>query len=383
MSAPITDRLLSSARRHEILADIALAAAVLLIAIPDALSEHSHPIVPLAFDAALAIPLVWRRRRPLPVFALLVAIAAVQWLADVRVIGDAALLVALSTVASHEPRKVAAAAAGIVEAGAVLATLRWGSDDVFKTFVGLSGLTIAAAVLGTSARHHRERTTRLEVERDQQSRLAAAAERARIAREMHDIVAHNLSVMIALADGAAFAAGQSPERSVTAMETVSATGRQALGEMRRLLGVLRDDQSAGTLVPQPGVHEIDRLVGQVRAAGLPVTLAVEGDGEALPAGAQLTVFRLVQEALTNSLKHAGPKASAAVRLRYDAAGVDVEVSDDGTGERAPSQAAHGLGLNGMRERAAVYAGTVEAGPLPSGGWRVRTRLAIDSPVTGT
>jgi signal transduction histidine kinase len=167
------------------------------------------------------------------------------------------------------------------------------------------------------------------------------------------------------------------------MRAVSATGRQALGEMRGLLGVLRDDESAGELLPQPGLGEIDLLVGQVRAAGLPVSIAVEGDVRELPAGAQLTVFRVVQEALTNALKHAGPDARALVRLRYDAAGVDVEISDNGAGARSASQGAHGLGLNGMRERAAVYSGTVAAGPLPAGGWRVLTRLAVESPAAGT
>jgi signal transduction histidine kinase len=152
--------------------------------------------------------------------------------------------------------------------------------------------------------------------------------------------------------------------------------------MRGLLGVLRDDANESSRRPQPGIDELGRLVGQVREAGLPVTLAVEGDGAALPAGAQLTVFRLVQEALTNSLKHAGPAARAVVRLRFDPAGVDVEISDNGSGERSTAQGGHGLGLNGMRERAAVYAGTVEAGPLSTGGWRVRTRLAVESPGAG-
>jgi signal transduction histidine kinase len=383
-------RLASFARRHETMADLALALGILLIAIPDALIERSHPIVPLLFDCALVLPLVWRRRWPSGVFAVLAVVAGAQWIADVKVLGDAALVVALYTVAAQEPRRRAALAAGVVELGAVLATLRWGSDDFFKTFVGLSGVTLAAFGLGTSVRQRRayqasleDRAARLEIERDQQGRLAAAAERARIAREMHDIVAHNLSVMIALADGATFAAERSPERSASAMQSVSATGRQALGEMRRLLGVLRDDESAGTLLPQPGILDIDRLVDQVRAAGLPVALAIEGDARALPAGAQLTVYRLVQEALTNSLKHAGPEARAEVSLRFDAAGVDVEISDDGAGEPAPAQDGHGLGLNGMRERAAVYAGIVQAGPLPAGGWRVHTRLAFEPPGTGT
>jgi signal transduction histidine kinase len=182
--------------------------------------------------------------------------------------------------------------------------------------------------------------------------------------------------MIALADGAVYAAERTPEKATSAMETVSSTGRQALAEMRRLLGVLRDDEKSSTLVPQPGVPQIDHLVDQVRAAGLPVTLEVAGDGRALPAGAQLTVFRLVQEALTNCLKHAGASAVARVRLRYAADGVDVEVTDNGPGRAQPADSS-GRGLDGMRERAAVYAGTVEAGPRATGGWRVHARLSLE------
>ncbi len=372
MSTSIAHRLIAFARRHETISDAALAFGIFAIATIDALAEQNGPLELVVFNTALTLPLVWRRRWPMPVFFVIAAVAGVQWLADVKVLGDAALLVALFTVAARESRQRAVIATGVVGAGAVLATARWGSDDAFKTFVGLAGLTIAAAGIGTSVRQRRA----VQAASDER---AAAAERARIAREMHDIVAHNLSVMIALADGAAFAAERSPGQSVEAMQNVSATGRQALTEMRGLLGVLRDDGSESSRRPQPGLDELDQLVGQVRAAGLPVTLAVEGDAAALPAGAQLTVFRLVQEALTTSLKHAGPKARAAVTLRFDAGGVDVEVSDDGTGERPAGQGGHGLGLCGMRERAAVYAGTVEAGPLSTGGWRVRTRLAVEPP----
>jgi signal transduction histidine kinase len=376
MNASHTERLVAFTRTHETTADVALALGVLLVSLTDALAEQPHPLPLVAFSAALALPLVWRRRSPMWVFAALAAVAGAQWIFDVKVLADAALLVGLYTVTAHEPRRRAALATGVLALGAVLATARWGSDDAFKTFVGLSGLTLAAAGLGTSVRQRHAYQASLE-------ERAAAAERARIAREMHDIVAHNLSVMIALADGAAFAAERSPAQSATAMQAVSATGRQALGEMRGLLGVLRDGRGAGELVPQPGLGDIDLLVGQVRAAGLPVAIAVEGEVRELPAGAQLTVFRVVQEALTNSLKHAGAGAQALVRLRYDAAGVDVEISDDGAGVRSAAHGAHGLGLNGMRERAAVYAGTVEAGPLSTGGWRVHTRLAVESPGAGT
>jgi signal transduction histidine kinase len=375
MSTPTTERLLSFGRRHETTADAVLALGILLIAVIDAVAEQPHPVELVVFSVALTVPLVWRRRSPMLVFAAVAAVAGAQWIADVKVLADAALLVALYTVAAHEPRHRAALATGVLGLGAVLATARWGADDAFKTFVGLAGLTIAAAGLGTSVRQRQRYQASLE-------ERAAAAERARIAREMHDIVAHNLSVMIALADGAAFAAERAPEQSATAMQAVSSTGRQALGEMRGLLGVLRDGTSGADLLPQPGLEEIDLLVGQVRSAGLPVAIAVEGDVRELSPGAQLTVFRVVQEALTNSLKHAGPDAQALVRLCYDASGVDVEISDNGVGLRSTAQGAHGLGLNGMRERAAVYGGTVEAGPLPAGGWRVRTRLAVDASRSG-
>jgi signal transduction histidine kinase len=227
-----------------------------------------------------------------------------------------------------------------------------------------------------------ERARRLERERDQQAQLAAATERARLARELHDIVAHNLAVMIALADGAAFTATVAPERAADAMQQVSGTGRQALAEMRRLLGLLRDSQppqAPSELAPQPGLEDLDELVDQVRAAGVRVTLTRAGVAGAWGPGAGLAVYRIVQEALTNTLKHAGPQASAQVRLRYTAAGVDLEITDDGAGRPAQPAAATagGHGLAGMTERAASYGGEVQAGPCRGTGWRVRARLRFD------
>jgi signal transduction histidine kinase len=366
-------------RRHPGAFDGVLAAAVFLLCVPQLLTDGGSRPAMVVLTAALALPLAWRRRYPLPVFLVLAAVAFAQWLVQVDVAADVALLIALYTVAAHNGRARTIAAATILELGAILAA---SSDGGFREFVGLSALSVAAGVLGTSVRHRRallasleDRAARLELERDQQGLIAAAAERARIAREMHDIVAHNLTVIVALADGAVFAAERTPEKATSAMETVSATGRQALAEMRRLLGVLRDDESS-TLVPQPGVPQIDQLVEQVRAAGLPVTLEVAGDGRALPAGAQLTVFRLVQESLTNCLKHAGASAVARVRLRYAADAVDLEITDNGQ-SRPRLADSGGRGLDGMRERAAVYAGTVEAGPRIDGGWRVHARLSLE------
>lgn len=234
-----------------------------------------------------------------------------------------------------------------------------------------------------------ERARQLEVERDQQAQLAAAAERTRIAREMHDIIGHNLSVITGLADGGSYAAAKSPERAGQALEAIGTTSRQALGELRRLLDVLRDDAPAAApaeLAPQPALTDLDQLIDGVRAAGLPVRTTVQGSPSpaTVPAGRQLTVYRVVQEALTNTLKHGGPGATAAVDVTYGGDGVTVEVTDTGAGGPRPSDRGRGRGrgrgLTGMRERTALYEGTLEAGPLPrpTGGWRVRLHLPKDS-----
>ncbi len=251
-----------------------------------------------------------------------------------------------------------------------------GLQDAF----GPAGVTLAVALMGATTRSRRalvaslqERAIRLEAERDQQGRLSAAAERSRIAREMHDIVAHNVSVMIALADGAAYAIHDDPDAAAGAMATTSRTGRQALAEMRRLLGVLGPEGTdRASLAPQPGFAELPALVEQVRAAGLPVEVERVGRPAPLPAGLQLAVYRVVQEALTNTLKHAGPGASARLRIEQRPDGLEAEVTDDGRttpAEVVPSRPV-GAGLRGMRERASVYDGAVSAGPLPAGGWRV-------------
>jgi signal transduction histidine kinase len=362
-------------RYHPILTDTAIAAGVALIGVP---SLRHHQQWGIALTVALCLPLVLRRRYPRAVFAAITLVLLVQWLIDVQLGADLALLVSLYTVAAVSSRRWTAAAVTVAEVGAVLATLRWG-DPVLPFFVGISALVIASALLGISVQNRRallaslqERAARLEIERDQQGRVAAAAERARIAREMHDIVAH-LAVVIALADGAVFAARESPEQATAAMEKVSRTGREALAEMRLLLGVL-NDESAGSRVPQPGIPELEQLVAQVRTTGVPVDLEVEGDPAGLPAGVQLATYRIVQEALTNTLKHAGPDAAADVRVLCVNGTVDVDVHDDGSGGPA---GLGGRGLDGMRQRAAVFGGTVDAGPAQGGGWQVKARLMVE------
>jgi signal transduction histidine kinase len=366
--------------RHPVAVDALIALALLAIASMQTLG-HGRAAWAWLFVPLLTLPLLWRRRAPSVVFAAIALAAFAQWLVARPTWADVALLVALYTVAATAPRARALAAGAVLELGVVLAVARWlhHGDPVSGT-VFLTGMVIAAGALGRSAQNRRaylrsleDRAARLEHERDQQGQIAAAAERARIAREMHDIVAHNLSVMTALADGAAYAARSDPDQAVRAMDLSAQTGRQALADMRRLLGVLREDAGAER-APQPGADDVPELIAQVRAAGLPVTLAVEGSYEALPSAAQLTLFRLIQEALTNSLKHAGPGATAAIALRYRDDVVELDVSDTGRGASVASLG--GQGLSGMRERAAVYAGEVEAGPRPEGGWRVRARLNV-------
>ena len=252
-----------------------------------------------------------------------------------------------------------------------MAAARWSPTDVIKYWVGLTALGVASAVLGVSIRQRRallaslqERAARLEFERDQEGRLGAAAERARIAREMHDIVSHNLTVMIGLADGATYALQSAPEAAGSAMQRVSATGRQALGEMRRLLGVLRDEPAAEPFEPQPGLDRLDELLARVEAAGVPVSIEIEGDPHELSGGVQLAVFRVAQEALTNTLKHAGRPATARLALRIAGGRVELTVTDTGTG---PSD-----GRLPGPPVAAGCAGCVSA-PPPTGGRSRRAR----------
>jgi signal transduction histidine kinase len=251
---------------------------------------------------------------------------------------------------------------------------------------------VSAWVLGDSMGTRRaysaaleERAARAEREQDTRAQIAAAGERARIARELHDVIAHNLSVMVAQADGGAYAFDATPERSRQALAEIGRTGRQALSEMSSLLGVLRTgpETEAVPLAPAPAAAEIEQLVTQAREAGMRVSLTAEGPARPLPGGLSLAAYRIVQEALTNVRKHAGPEATAEVALRYGRDDLLVHVTDDGGGPGRtlprygpPPAAAAGHGLTGMRERAALYGGTVRAGPRPGGGFEVTVRLPL-------
>ncbi|MFC9330870.1 sensor histidine kinase [Kitasatospora sp. NPDC057015] len=364
--------------------------ALLLLNIVTTRTPQELPVA-VTLTAALALPLVWRRRAPLTVFGVVVTAAFVQWLTDVQLPADVALLVALYTVAANCDRRGTLAAGAVVQAGALLACLRWTADGAFLTpFVALTAMIVAAAVLGVNVRTTRaylaalqDRAAHLERHQDQQARLAVAEERTRITREMHDIVTHNLSVMVALTDAALYAQHRSPDKATAAMVQISETGRQALTDMRRSLGVLRTDEPDAQRHPLPGIAQLDTLADQMGAAGLPTLLEVHGDHTHVPATAQLTVYRLVQEALTNTLKHTPAGTHAEVRIRCSTDALTVDVTDSGRCPPPPAAAPPGHGIAGMRERAAAYGGTVQAGPLPGGGWAVRTRLFLGSSPAAT
>jgi signal transduction histidine kinase len=383
------NRLEPAARRgadHPFAVDLALALAAAALSILGLASQHRLDLTTLLFCGLLCAPLLLHRRDPRLCFALVAVVALAQWLRSGPQLADVAVLISLYWIALDGDLPDIAVAALAVEAGAIMAAARWSPAEPLKIWVGLTGLATAAGVLGVTVRQRRalllslrEKAARLEIERDQEGRLGAAAERARIAREMHDIIAHNLSVIIALADGATYAMGSSPERASQATARVSATGRQALLEMRRLLGVLRDDSDHEPLAPQPGLDRLDGLLAQVHAAGIPVTMDLDGDPRELPEGIQLTVFRIAQEALTNTLKHAVRPTSAHLALRCDTSAVELDVVD--TGKQGPPRlAGDGRGLRGMRERAAAYGGRLDAGPGPDGGWRVSLRLRPDAEI---
>lgn len=336
----------------------------------------------------LVLPLLVRRVWPVPVFAYQFTVAAVTgWWAQ-QVVWSPALLVGLYTVASLKPRRQALVAAAALEAGVVVASVHSVADPWWGVALALTGVLIAALALGLYVGTRRfllaelrERASRLEHERDQQAAIASAAERARIAREMHDIVAHHLTVMVALSDGAVAASARSPQRAAEVMATVSATGRQALADTRRLLGVLRDDAADGaTRRPLPDLSDLDELLHRVRDAGLPVTYEVHGVTPTIPSGVQLTLYRLVQEALTNTMKHAGSGASATVALHYAPDAVRVDVVDDGGGRTPPVVNGTGRGLAGMRERVTAYGGDVQTGPTDRG-WRVSAVMRLDELAT--
>jgi signal transduction histidine kinase len=294
----------------------------------------------------------------------------------------------LYTLAAYSTRRASITGLAICLVGSAVAVARWAPGRlsllnwIMVGSIMFAGPSLIAWVVGDSMRYRRayyasleDRAARLERERDAQAQVAAAAERARIACELHDVIAHNVSVMVVQADGASYAMDASPERARQALAAIAGTGRQALAEMRRMLGVLRNDEGGTGVVPLPGIGQLGELLQQTRASGLAVSFTVQGVPAPLPGGLALAAYRIVQESLTNTRKHGGPAASAQVLLRYCEDALVLRITDDGFGAAAATDGA-GHGLTGMRERVALYNGTLQAGPLPGGGYQVMAMLPV-------
>ena len=384
------------ARAHPLAVDALVAAALLALCTAWLVqSDFANPRAALVQTLLIAVIAV-RRLWPTPVFLVASAIGLVQWLLGFPLLGDVALLIALYTVAAHQSRAWALLATGVMEAGAVMAAIRWEPAGTLpRSRLCLTATVVAALFAGmTAASGSRylawmdERARRLEIERDQQATIAAAAERTRIARELHDIVSHSLSVVITLADAAALVSRVDPGQGAEAMAEVSEVGRHALSDMRAMLGVLRTDEpqpGQDPLPPQPGVGQLGALMERIGATGLDVSLSVDGTPFPLGAAAELTAYRIVQEALTNTLRHASAR-HAWVTISYDEPDVRIQVSDDGQPTAAGQ---HGHGIEGMRERVGLHHGALHAGPARDGGWLVQATLrpkvseTVSETVSGT
>ncbi|HUZ36834.1 MAG TPA: histidine kinase [Streptosporangiaceae bacterium] len=377
-------------RRHPRLVDGVLAAALAFLGSGSMLATGRWLAAPLS--VAIALPVALRRTHPAGAFAAGIVVGALQvFVSNHPTPSDLAIVILLYSLAAYRPRRISLTGLAICLAGSGVAIARWWApgnlnalDWLLASSLMLAGPSLFAWVLGDSMRYRRayytsleDRAARLEAERDAQAQIAAAAERARIARELHDVVAHNVSVMVVQADGASYALQANPDRAREALAAIACTGRQALAEMRRMLGVLRRDEEGTETgrAPLPGIGQIGELLEQTRASGLAVSFKVEGVPQPLPEGAALAAYRIVQESLTNTRKHGGPLATAQVTLRYLEDALVLRITDDGHGPAAASDGA-GHGLTGMRERVAVYGGWVQAGPRPAGGFHVTARLPL-------
>jgi signal transduction histidine kinase len=332
---------------------------------------------------ALVAPLAVRRVWPVAVFAWCLAVAAATGWWAMQIVWSPALLVALYTIAAMRARRGALIAAALLVGAAIVASHHVLPGGWVESAVALTACVIAALGLGlySAARHAlvaelRERARRLELERDQQGQLAAAAERARIAREMHDIVAHHLTAIVTLSDGAAAQVRLAPERAEAAMAEVASTGRLALRDTRQLLGVLREDHVPAELAPLSGDISVDQLIERVRGTGLAVRYETTGDSSTASSAIRLCVYRVIQEALTNTMKHAGREARATVCVQYAPSEIRVLAEDDGQGTTPLPLPRSGHGLEGMRERVRAFGGDVSSGPRSPHGWTVAARLPL-------
>jgi signal transduction histidine kinase len=353
-----------------------LAALVLVITAASAAGQKgANPAITWLLVGLACVPLAFRRRAPLVVLAIVGGATVGLAIGGDGTSPEAALALAIYTVAAHRPwPRVAtvglplAFAAGLASQIAVQTHGNW-----VEVMVGLTFAVGLPVLLGRMVYNRRERLAR---DRELAARDAVARERTRIARELHDVVAHAISVMVVQAGAARTVVDHDPQAAKTAIGRVEATGRAGLAEMRRLIGVLTDDDEVASTAPQPGLGELGPLVETMRAAGLPTEVVRSGTPRELPPGADLAAYRVIQESLTNALKHAGP-AHARVGLEYAPDRLMIEVADDGRGLAVEPGVGHGLG--GMRERVGLFGGTLETAARPGGGFVVRAEIPLEEP----
>ena len=356
------------------------------------ISYRALDVLGIALLGLQTLPLVFRKTHPTAVLAVAgTSITVFSALGYPPGAGGIAIIFALYSVAANTDRRTALSALAVTVVGILISIAGTATSEnlmfgeLVATVVANSVIYGTAWIIGDNVRVRRAYTGALEArnallerEREEHALRAVADERARIARELHDIVAHHVSVMVVQAAAARRVLTRQPDLATSALNDVEATGRQALVELRRMLGVLRSDDAADELLPQPSLEHLDSLVAQLRDTGLAIDLRVEGRRRPLPPGIDVNAYRIVQEALTNVLKHAGT-AAATVCVRFGERELELEIVDDGRGAAAAILApvGEGHGIVGMRERAQLHGGTVEAGPIPTGGYRVRARLPID------
>ena len=355
-------------------------------------SQRPQDLAGAAIIVGQTIGFSFRRRRPMPAFLFVIACTIVFWVADYPTNFDAFSLLAVYAATAHggdDRRRVwtiTGAVVALLTTIALLGVIIPDEDLPAAAVIGIAALHLTAAVAGEIVHERRQRldaleqrAERAEAERELLAREAVLEERARIARDLHDIVAHGMSVMVVQAGAAQRVVATQPERAAQSLEHIQATGREALAEMRRLLGVLRNDGESVELSPQPSIDDLGRIVQHCVDAGIPTELSVSGQTSASAPGAEMTGYRIVQEALTNVIKHAGRPTRAAVNVAYESDRMRIEVVDDGTGASVTElERTTGHGLVGMRERVDLYGGSFHAGPRPGGGFRVAATIPIDA-----
>jgi signal transduction histidine kinase len=355
-----------------------VAVGVLAFALRDQRPDEPPAALGFALVVVAGTSLAWRRRAPLTVATIVCAAVATAALFGYWPEFVAPLWIAVYSAAAYTGRdrlvRVLLPVA-LVTSVAISLGERW--DRGLNWVEVLSDLVVTFGVPFLLGRMTFNRRRRIVRDREVATREAVAAERAAIARELHDVVAHHMSVMVVQAGAARAVGARDPAAAAEALRQIEASGRTGLAEMRRLLEVLKAEEDGDGRAPQPGLARLGELLDAMRASGLPVEAVVEGAPRALSPGVDLSAYRIVQEALTNSLRHAGG-ASARVVVRYEPDALELEIADDGPGPPEDSEASGGHGLIGMRERVQLFGGELEAGPRPSGGFLVRARLPSES-----